>query len=85
MAFELFCMGLPRMGDDLERLSQSLANHRIISNRQPPARAGMPYMMFCLEYIPKGACGLAAIGGRACKDLAIATGMDKTSTKGERP
>ena len=53
MAFELFTIELPNGRDELERLNRFLAMHRVVSTqRQTVTRDGIPYLVFCLEYIP---------------------------------
>ena len=53
MSFELFTIELPNGRDELERLNRFLAMHRVVSTqRQMVTRDGIPYLVFCLEYIP---------------------------------
>ena len=53
MAFELFTIEIPNGRDELERLNRFLAMHRVVSTqRQTVTRDGIPYLVFCLEYIP---------------------------------
>ena len=53
MAFELFTIELPNGRDELERLNRFLAMHRVVSTqRQMVTRDGIPYLVFCLEYVP---------------------------------
>lgn len=55
MAFEIFCVELPNGGDSLERVNKFMATHVIVSKQQHlMTRDGIPYMMFCLEYIQGG-------------------------------
>lgn len=52
MAFEIFCIELPNGRDMLEQLNQFIASHQVVTKQQQlVTRDGIPYMMFCLEYI----------------------------------
>ena len=53
MSFELFTIELPNGREELERLNRFLGTHRVVSTqRQTVVRDGIPYLVFCLEYIP---------------------------------
>ena len=58
MAFEIFTIELPNGRDELERLNRFLTMHRVVSTqRQMVTRDGIPYMVFCLEYVPSSSEG----------------------------
>ena len=52
MAFEIFCVELPNGRDMLEQLNRFIASHQVVTKQQQlVTRDGIPYMMFCLEYV----------------------------------
>ena len=75
MAFELFTIELPNGRDELERLNRFLAMHRVVSTQhQTVTRDGIPYLVFCLEYIPcqeARATAPAAVEGAEKKDAPV--------------
>ncbi|MBQ9368497.1 MAG: HRDC domain-containing protein [Victivallales bacterium] len=70
MAFEIFCVELPNGGDSLERVNKFMATHVIVSKQQHlVSRDGIPYMMFCLEYVQNGTTATAAPNSEAKADV----------------